>query len=286
MSSLALYRTLVPSHSAVTDATVEVWLELAARRHSAPVFGRVYAEAMVWWAAHFVELTPGTGAGSSSSSTVGPIISQKDGDVSRTYANTTAAVYPSSADAVRENLAEHVVQPVRFRDQIEVMYADGARIFVEVGPGRALTGLVGQILEGRPHRALSLEDPRGGGALDGLVRLLAQLAVAGVPIESGPLFAGRTRHELELDRAPGGPSPTTWRVDGQRAIPTVGEPPEHGMVLVTEPVAVSLSGGDRREQVVLEYLRTLREQAAAQREVLLSFLGEAPEASNGASERR
>ncbi|HHO54642.1 MAG TPA: SDR family NAD(P)-dependent oxidoreductase, partial [Deltaproteobacteria bacterium] len=195
----------------------------------------------------------------------------------RTYANTTAAVYPSSADAVRENLAEHVVQPVRFRDQIEVMYADGARIFVEVGPGRALTGLVGQILEGRPHRALSLEDPRGGGALDGLVRLLAQLAVAGVPIESGPLFAGRTRHELELDRAPGGPSPTTWRVDGQRAIPTVGEPPEHGMVLVTEPVAVSLSGGDRREQVVLEYLRTLREQAAAQREVLLSFLGEVPD---------
>ena len=91
MSSLALYRALVPGHAAVLDATVETWLELAARRHSAAAFGTVYAEAMVWWAAHFVELTPGTGAGSSSGSTVGQILSQKDGDLSVTYANTTSS---------------------------------------------------------------------------------------------------------------------------------------------------------------------------------------------------
>ena len=39
------------------------------------------------------------------------------------------------------------------------MYADGARVFVEAGPGRVLTGLVGRILGKRPHAAIACDRP-------------------------------------------------------------------------------------------------------------------------------
>jgi len=192
----------------------------------------------------------------------------------RVYANTTARPYERSPEAVRAMLAEHVVSPVRFKDQLEAMYDDGARVFVEVGPRRVLTSLVEQTLGGRPHLALSLDDPRGGGALPGLVRLLAQLAVAGVPVQPGFLFEGRGVRPLDLDAPALAPSMTRWRVNGQRAWPVRGELPDHAMKVVREPVAAAKAPGDDREQVVIAYLRTLREQAETQRQVLLAYLGE------------
>ncbi|NJN16593.1 MAG: hypothetical protein HC822_10120 [Oscillochloris sp.] len=48
---------------------------------------------------------------------------------------------------------------MRFADQIRAMYAAGARIFVEIGPRNALTGLIRQILADEPHLALALDQP-------------------------------------------------------------------------------------------------------------------------------
>ena len=113
------------------------------------------------------------------------------------YANTTAAEYPTSADEARRVLAEQVRSPVRFVEEVQAMYDAGARVFVEVGPGRVLTGLVGRILDGQPHEAVAL-DGRGNGIapfFDGLARLLA----AGIPLNLSWLWDG-----LSLD-APGTP---------------------------------------------------------------------------------
>src|SRR5260370_42621417 len=41
------------------------------------------------------------------------------------------------------------------------MYEGGARAFLEVGPGGRLTGLVGQILQGRVHGAHALDAGTG-----------------------------------------------------------------------------------------------------------------------------
>src|SRR6185369_11804597 len=73
------------------------------------------------------------------------------------YGTATAAPYPRDAAAMRSQLAEQIASPVRFLEQIEAMYVRGVRTFVEVGPGSALTGLVGRILEARPHRAIALD---------------------------------------------------------------------------------------------------------------------------------
>ncbi|MDR0347035.1 MAG: ACP S-malonyltransferase, partial [Coriobacteriales bacterium] len=57
------------------------------------------------------------------------------------WSNTTAQPYPQTPAAIKKRLAEHVVSPVRFTDEVEAMYADGARVFIEAGPGSVLTGL-------------------------------------------------------------------------------------------------------------------------------------------------
>src|SRR5439155_19951665 len=75
------------------------------------------------------------------------------------WSNTTATPYPADAAAIRARIAEHVAEPVRFADEVEGMYAAGARIFVEAGPGRVLSGLVDRILGDRPHLTGACEDP-------------------------------------------------------------------------------------------------------------------------------
>lgn len=77
------------------------------------------------------------------------------------WSNTTAAPYPASPEAIKERLADHLVRPVRFSEEVAQMYDDGARIFIEVGPGKVLTGLTRSIL-GKEEICLYTEDKDQG----------------------------------------------------------------------------------------------------------------------------
>ena len=57
------------------------------------------------------------------------------------YSNVTAASYPAEREAIAAQLGDHLARPVRFAAMVEAMYADGARIFVEAGPGSTWTGV-------------------------------------------------------------------------------------------------------------------------------------------------
>lgn len=85
MSSLATYRAMVPEHAdpVVADATVELWLAYAAKRHDPAVFGSVFTEAMVFYAAHHISRLPGVGGGNADEA--GPVLMQRDGDLQRQY---------------------------------------------------------------------------------------------------------------------------------------------------------------------------------------------------------
>ncbi len=192
------------------------------------------------------------------------------------YSNATAAPYPADAAEVRRMLAEHVALPVRFVEQIEAMYASGARVFVEVGPGRVLTGLAAKILGQRPHVAVACDQPGEPGIVQ-LLGALAELATAGVAIDVAPLYAGREARSFDLDAPPAGKlSPTTWLVDGHLARPLNGELPPGALRPVTAPLVQPAPAAIDREATVLEYLRTTREIIEAQRQVMLGFLGESP----------
>jgi acyl transferase domain-containing protein len=98
-------------------------------------------------------------------------------------ANTTAEAYPSSRAGVRGLLARQPVEPVRWLQSIERLYALGIRTFVEVGPKTTLTSLVGRILGERPHLAVALDRSSGrGSGLQDFAMLLGELATAGIPI--------------------------------------------------------------------------------------------------------
>ena len=100
------------------------------------------------------------------------------------YANATAQPYGHD---VADQLADQVQRTVRFREMVEAMARDGVTRFVEVGPSRVLTGLVGRILEDKPHLAVALDDQKSGG-LRGWHRGLAQLAADGVALDLVALF--------------------------------------------------------------------------------------------------
>ena len=105
------------------------------------------------------------------------------------YQNATAASYAGGGESVRSGLAEQIAMPVRFVEIIEAMYARGVRTFVEAGPGSVLTGLVGSILEGRPHLAVSL-DRKGRHGLTSLWHALGELTAAGHTLNLRALWDG------------------------------------------------------------------------------------------------
>lgn len=62
----------------------------------------------------------------------------------------------TTGDEARDALIRQVCMPVRWEDSIREMIAQDARIFVEVGPGRVLSGLLRQI--DRSVRSFNVED--------------------------------------------------------------------------------------------------------------------------------
>ncbi|MFI6303817.1 SDR family NAD(P)-dependent oxidoreductase [Amycolatopsis thailandensis] len=181
------------------------------------------------------------------------------------WSNRTARPY--EAGEVRAELAAQIGSPVRFVELIEDMYAAGARTFVEVGPGQVLSRLAKDILGDRPYTVIAC-DP-GGPGLRGLLTALARLALTGVDVRTERLFRGRVRV---------GPLPKpAWTVDGQTVRAPGGEVPAHGLVPARRiPRTTMNQPAPGRDQAVVEFLRTSRELLAAQRDVMLGYLGTTP----------
>jgi len=138
------------------------------------------------------------------------------------FANVEAAPYSNRPDQIREVLAEHLVSPVRFREQIEAMYAAGARTFVEVGPKSVLSSLMREILSGREALIVPVSGA-GKPELGHLLTTLGQLAVAGVPVVLQSLWQGRGIPQVRVDElrktVPPAPPAHAWMVNGGRARP-------------------------------------------------------------------
>jgi acyl transferase domain-containing protein/NAD(P)H-dependent flavin oxidoreductase YrpB (nitropropane dioxygenase family)/NAD(P)-dependent dehydrogenase (short-subunit alcohol dehydrogenase family) len=142
------------------------------------------------------------------------------------FSNTTADVHSSNPDDIRALLADHLVRPVRFADEILHMHEAGARIFVEVGPGKVLTSLVERTLAGRSFTAVATDQP-GRHGLVHLAYALAHLATSGVTFLAWRLFDGRVSQHLNLDRLveetrPAELGPATWIVSSARSTPARG----------------------------------------------------------------
>jgi acyl transferase domain-containing protein/NAD(P)H-dependent flavin oxidoreductase YrpB (nitropropane dioxygenase family)/NAD(P)-dependent dehydrogenase (short-subunit alcohol dehydrogenase family)/acyl carrier protein len=139
------------------------------------------------------------------------------------FSNASAAPYPGDSKAIAALLAEHLISPVRFANEVEAMFDAGARLFVEVGPRNILASLTGQILADRPHIAIASDTPGRSGLLQ-LLHVLAQLAAHGVPLKLDRLYQGRSVRLINLatldEETREKPlAPTTWLVNGGRVRP-------------------------------------------------------------------
>ena len=108
------------------------------------------------------------------------------------WSNMTGESWPSrlSKEQVAEGLGVHLRSPVRWVDTVRGLHAAGARIFVEVGPGSILTGLVGRILGNEEHVSVAT-GTRQGDPWEAVLGALAMAAALGLPVDLAPLWAPR-----------------------------------------------------------------------------------------------
>ncbi|MBN1248543.1 MAG: acyltransferase domain-containing protein [Anaerolineae bacterium] len=99
------------------------------------------------------------------------------------YSNTTGEPYPKDPEEAKALLANHILNPVLFKRQIENVYAAGGRIFVECGPRRIATGLVEDILDGKPYIAIALNPSRSKSSDRQFREAVVQLRVVGLELD-------------------------------------------------------------------------------------------------------
>jgi len=229
------------------------------------------------------------------------------------YSCTIVAPYPSDTSTglstslaeTRRIAHEHWAQPVEFRQTIEAMYADGVRLFVEVGPRGNLTAFVDDILRGRPYLAVPANVVHRSGITQ-LNHLVGLLAAHGVPMQLEHLYDRRAPRKLNLDR-PSDPTGEREQLAGRMKLATgwppmdisedtaarlreriygVGEQTEKPGDGETSRVAAAMRPADQPEverpgdqaasnQIMSAYLQTMEHFLEMQQEVMQAYLASA-----------
>ncbi|MGR5001075.1 phosphopantetheine-binding protein [Vibrio celticus] len=102
------------------------------------------------------------------------------------YSNATGKLHSKDAKAIKKAFKQHMLQSVRFSEQIEAMYEAGARVFVEFGPKNILQKLVEKTLADKNEELYAISiNPNPKGDSDQQLRLAAvQLCVAGISLDN------------------------------------------------------------------------------------------------------
>lgn len=191
------------------------------------------------------------------------------------HANRDGRQYPEDIGA---RLVQHLEQRVDFVAQIEAMLAAGVRTFLEVGPGRVLTGLVRRIAGDRAA-AIATD-----GGVAGWLEAMAQLFARGVAVDLLRLFDGRAIRGVDLDHLPQPSAKPGWMIDGGRiwragaAQRTVGELP---FLDADSPAAVpafAVPAAAEASTVIeayRQYEETMRQFLAQQERVLTQIVASA-----------
>ena len=119
----------------------------------------------------------------------------------RPFVSTKTGTWITPEQAVDPDYwTDHMRQPVRFADAIGTLAEDEDRVFVEVGPGKALSSFAKQHPAVDPQRVISTfrhpdEDVPED---DYVLEVVGRLWALGLPIDIGELWAGEERQRVEL----------------------------------------------------------------------------------------
>ncbi len=101
------------------------------------------------------------------------------------WSATTVAPYPDDPAGITELAGRHLVEPVRFRELAEALYAEGVRTFVQVGTG-SLLGFIDDTLRDQDILTISANVPKQTG-IGQLRRVAAALWSVGLDVDFAPL---------------------------------------------------------------------------------------------------
>ena len=107
------------------------------------------------------------------------------------YSGVSGRAYHPDRHLAAAAITAQATQPIVFPAVIGQAYADGFRIFLEMGPGGSCTRLIGRILADRPHLAHSV-CLAGRDALGTVLEALANLIACRIPVDLEPLYGRKT----------------------------------------------------------------------------------------------
>ena len=101
------------------------------------------------------------------------------------FANGTGLVHSNKPSEIKKSLKKHMLESVHFNQEIDNIYADGGRIFIEFGPKNVLTKLVENILNDKSDAIAIAVNANPKQPADVQMRQAAlQMAVLGVALEN------------------------------------------------------------------------------------------------------
>ena len=105
----------------------------------------------------------------------------------RFYSCALNRAYALNTESAADSITRQAISGFDFTATIHQAYADGVRIFLEMGPDSSCTRMITRILEDRPHLAISASS-RGEDEVVSILKLLGTLAAERIFIDLEPLY--------------------------------------------------------------------------------------------------
>ncbi|HEY6035150.1 MAG TPA: acyltransferase domain-containing protein, partial [Kofleriaceae bacterium] len=170
------------------------------------------------------------------------------------WSATTCTPYPDEPAQIRKIAIDHLVQPVRFRELVEAMYADGVRAFVQLGVG-STGSFVEDTLRGKPNLTIAAASAKHSG--------LSQLA----RVQCALFAEGFLAREPE-PAAPAKPAPKS-AMALELGVPLVRIAGSVPPIRIGTSTSTSASASD--DPILAELVATLDEAANASRAVVEAY---------------
>ncbi|MDT8443758.1 MAG: beta-ketoacyl synthase N-terminal-like domain-containing protein, partial [Desulfuromonadales bacterium] len=103
------------------------------------------------------------------------------------YSCALGESYQVTSDSAADVILAQALDTIDYTRVIEQAYADGVRVFLEMGPGNSCSRMIGSILEGKPHLARAACYP-GQPATSLILRLLANCLAERLPVDLSMLY--------------------------------------------------------------------------------------------------
>ncbi|MGI9002885.1 MAG: beta-ketoacyl synthase N-terminal-like domain-containing protein [Pseudonocardia sp.] len=198
------------------------------------------------------------------------------------YSCVTGERVPEEPAAVAELVTDQWSHPVQFRETVEAMYRDGARIFVEVGPRGSLSAFVDDTLRGQPHLAVPANVVDRTGVTQ-LAHLVTRLAAQHVPMNLESWYAHRAPRRLRTPDgwvSPPDPDQGSIRVNVELPVMHIERPPGQAASGVRDPIP---AGGQASRPAAAGGVPALHPAATPQRTPAMPEHTRQPAAAPGGS---